>query len=148
MDITNRIGLLLLISIILQCTMVIPTIAQETISDDKLLELYENLRVADVFDGMDMVGLPDVGLMNQEIEALWKGIDDFSHIARGIAVTVRYVPTNKVVKNPMDKEEFQQWEGEWYSNISPEPFVDFLKEGSMLVIDARGDGDTGTIGVL
>lgn len=126
--------------------MVIPTIAQETVSDDKLLELYENLRVADVSDGMDMVGLPDVGLMNQEIEALWKDIDDFSHIARGIAVTARYVPTNKVVKNPMDKEEFQQWEGEWYSNISPEPFVDSLKEGSMLVIDARGDGDTGTMG--
>lgn len=121
-------------------------VGQDKLSDEEILNLYEDLRVADVSDGMDMVGLPDVGLMNQEIEALWKDIDDFSHIARGIAVTARYVPTNKVVKNPMDKEEFQQWEGEWYSNISPEPFVDSLKEGSMLVIDARGDGDTGTMG--
>lgn len=121
-------------------------IAQDQLSDEEILNLYKNLRVADVSDGMDMVGLPDVGLMDQKIEALWKDIDDFSHIARGIAVTARYVPTNKVVKNPMEKKEFQQWEGEWYSSISPEPFADSLKEGSMLVIDARGDGDTGTMG--
>ncbi|MFH5831201.1 RraA family protein [Halalkalibaculum sp. DA3122] len=120
--------------------------AQEQLTDQEILDLYEGLRVADVSDGMDMVGLPDVGLMDQKIEALWKDIDDFSHIAQGIAVTARYVPTNKVVKNPMSKEEFQEWEGDWYTNISPEPFVDSLKEGSMLVIDAGGDGDTGTMG--
>ncbi len=120
--------------------------AQDELADKEILELYEGLRVADVSDGMDMVGLPDAGLLDQKIEALWKDIEDLSHIARGIAVTARYVPTNKVVKNPMSKEEFQEWEGDWYTNISPEPFVDSLKEGSILVIDARGDGDTGTMG--
>ncbi|MDR8394133.1 RraA family protein [Aliifodinibius sp. S!AR15-10] len=120
--------------------------AQEKLTDQEILKLYEDLRVADVSDGMDMVGLRDVGLMDQKISALWKDIEELDHIARGIAVTARYVPTNKVVKNPMSKEEFQEWEGNWYSNISPEPFVDSLKEGSMLVIDASGDGDTGTMG--
>lgn len=121
-------------------------VAQDGPTDDELLELYDGLRVADVSDGMDMVGLPDVGLMEQKIEALWKDIDNLSHIVRGIAVTARYVPTNKVVKQPMSKEEFQEWEGDWYTNISPEPFVDSLKQGSILVIDAQGDGDTGTMG--
>lgn len=120
--------------------------AQEKLTDEEILKLYEGLRVADVSDGMDMVGLRDVGLMDQKIEALWKNIDNLSHIVRGIAVTARYVPTNRVVKNPMSKEEFQQWEGNWYSSISPEPFVDSLKEGSILVIDAKGDGDTGSMG--
>ncbi len=32
--------------------------------DDRILKLYEGLRVADVSDGMDMAGLQDVGLMD------------------------------------------------------------------------------------
>jgi regulator of RNase E activity RraA len=120
--------------------------AQQSITDDELLKLYSELRVADVSDGMDMVGLRDAGLMDQKIEALWKNTDDMSHIFRGIAVTARYVPTNRVLKNPMPKEEFQKWEGEWYSTISTEPFVEFLKPGAVVVLDVQGDGDTGSVG--
>lgn len=120
--------------------------AQENISDEEILRLYDGLRVADVSDGMDMVGLPDVGLMDTRIEALWKDIDDLSHIINGIAVTARYVPTNRVVKTPMEKEEFQKWEGNWYNNYSSEPFVDSIKQGTMVVLDVAGDGDTGSVG--
>lgn len=125
-----------------------PTVpkAQVILDDEEILELYEGLRVADVSDGMDMTGLRDVGLMDQKIEPLWKDIEGFSHVVRGIAVTARYVPTNRVVKNPMSKEEFQEWEGNWYGNISPEPFVDSIKEGTIIVLDAKGDGDTGSMG--
>ena len=119
---------------------------EEKVEDQTLLELYKGLRVADVSDGMDMVGLRDMGVMDQKIQALWKDIEDFKHTFCGIAVTARYVPTNDVIKNPMSKEEFQQWEGEWYNNKSPEPFVKFLKSGSIVVIDVEGDGDTGTVG--
>lgn len=120
--------------------------AQQNISDEEILKLYSELRVADVSDGMDMVGLRDAGLMDTRIEALWKNIDDMSHIFRGVAVTARYVPTNRVVKNPMPREEFQKWEGEWYGSISSEPFVEFLKPGSVVVLDVQGDGDTGSVG--
>lgn len=120
--------------------------AQESISDEEILRLYDGLRVADVSDGMDMVGLPDVGLMDTRIEALWKDIDDLSHIINGIAVTARYVPTNRVIKTPMEKEEFQKWEGNWYNNYSSEPFVDSIKQGTMVVLDVQGDGDTGSVG--
>lgn len=139
-------GTLTIIVIMLIAGVFTGALAQEKLTDKEVLELYKGLRVADVSDGMDMVGLRDVGLMDQKIEALWKDVGDMSHIARGIAVTARYVPTNKVVKNPMSKEEFQEWEGNWYGNISPESFVDSLKEGSILVIDAGGDGDTGSMG--
>lgn len=118
----------------------------EAVPDKELLELYADLRVADVSDGMDMAGLRDVGLMDAEIEPLWKDIDSFSHRFCGIAVTARYVPTNRKVPNNMTPEEFRKWEGNWYGEISPEPFTAYLKEGSVIVIDNQGDGDTGSTG--
>jgi regulator of RNase E activity RraA len=121
-------------------------VAQEPLSDENILKLYNGLRVADVSDGMDMVGLRDLGIMGTEIEALWKNIDDLSHIFFGIAVTARYIPTNRIIKNPMEPDEFRKWEGNWYGNISPEPFVELLKPGSALVLDVQGDGDTGSVG--
>ena len=120
--------------------------AQSVTTDEQILEMFQGLRVADVSDGLDMVGLRDVGLLDTKIEALWKNTEDMSHIFCGIAVTARYVPTNKVIKNPMDKEEFQQWEGQWYGEISSEPFVEFIKPGTAIVLDVQGDGDTGSVG--
>lgn len=37
-----------------------------SISDAEILKIYEGLRVADLSDGMDMVGLPDAGLMDTD----------------------------------------------------------------------------------
>jgi len=116
------------------------------LTDEAILDLYKELRVADVSDGMDMVGLRDAGLLSQDIEALWKDIDQFQHVFRGIAVTARYVPTNRIVKNPMSEEEFKKWESNWYNTISSEPFVDSLKKGSVVVLDVQGDGDCGSVG--
>ncbi|HEY9488526.1 MAG TPA: RraA family protein [Chryseosolibacter sp.] len=120
--------------------------AQSNLTDTQILKLYKGLRVADVSDGMDMVGLRDAGLLHQRIEPLWKDTEDMSHIISGIAVTARYVPTMKVIKNPMPKEEFQQWEGNWYGNYSTEAYVEHIKEGSIVVLDVQGDGDTGSVG--
>ena len=115
-------------------------------SDSVLLALYDGLRVADVSDGMDFVGLRDAGLLETAIEPLWRDIDQFSHMFCGIAVTARYVPTNRPVQYPMPLDSFRSWEGAWYSTISPESFVDSLKPGSALVLDVAGDGDTGSMG--
>jgi len=116
------------------------------LTDEEILKLYKGLRVADVSDGMDIVGLKDVGLLDQSIEALWKDIDEFKHMFVGIAVTVRYVPTNRVFPTSVSKEEYQKWHDQWYGTISPEPFVEHLKPGSVVVIDNDGDGDTGSTG--
>jgi regulator of RNase E activity RraA len=118
----------------------------DTVSDDSLLALYEGLRVADVSDGMDRAGLWDVGLVDTKIRPLWRDVDDMSHQFRGIAVTARYVPTNRPLPDSMSADEFAAWEGQWYSEISPEPFVQYIEDGTVVVIDASGDGDTGSIG--
>mgnify|MGYP006311186557 CR=1 FL=1 len=48
--------------------------AQQEVTNDQLIRLYEGLRVADVSDGMDMIGLMEVGLMDPKISPLWKDI--------------------------------------------------------------------------
>ena len=116
------------------------------VTDDELLKWFDGLRVADVSDGMDAVGLPDVGLMDQQITALWKDLDDFSHRFSGIALTVRYTPTNKVVPTNLNEADFDKWVGDWYNRISSEPFVESIKQGSVIVMDQQGRVDAGTMG--
>ena len=107
----------------------------------RILEMYKYLRVADVSDGMDVVGLQDVGLVDPEIHALWKDTEKFTHRIVGIAVTARYVPTNKREPN-MDEKTI----GRWYSTLTSEAFMDVLSPGSILVIDAMEDGESRSIG--
>ncbi|HBE39660.1 MAG TPA: dimethylmenaquinone methyltransferase [Bacteroidales bacterium] len=113
--------------------------------DAKILELYKDLRVADVSDGMDMVGLPGTGLVNPDIHASWVDLKDFKHVFRGIAVTVRYVPTQKLPQ-PLPGEDWMKWEGNFYNAYSHEGFTQILRPGSAVVIDDVEDRDIGSIG--
>jgi regulator of RNase E activity RraA len=113
--------------------------------DAKILDLYKNLRVADVSDGLDMVGLPGTGLVNQSIHACWVDLKDFKHVFRGIAVTVRYVPTQRPAL-PAPGEDFAKWEGNFYSTISTEVFTQIIRPGTAIVIDDVEDRDIGSIG--
>jgi regulator of RNase E activity RraA len=123
----------------------LPARAYSPDEDRALLKLFDGLRVADVSDGMDAVGLPDVGLMDPRIAPLWRDLEAFAHRFCGVAVTVRYVPTNRRA-SPASPEEFKTFEGRWYREVSPEPFVGLLRAGSVVVIDGHEDRDTGTIG--
>jgi 4-hydroxy-4-methyl-2-oxoglutarate aldolase len=113
-----------------------------TAEDNKrVLDEYKYLRVADVSDGMDVVGLQNIGLVNPEIHALWKDTENFTHRVAGIAVTARYVPTNR--REPrMDQKTINQW----YSTVTSEAFMKVLTPGSILVIDAMEDGESRSIG--
>jgi len=114
--------------------------------DLKTLKLFDGLRVSDVSDGMDKVGLTNVGLMSSEIHPSWKDTTHYRHRFIGIAVTARYVPTNKPPAPPMETVAFDKWVGETYSKVTPEPFVPLIRKGTALVIDDAPDSDVGTIG--
>jgi 4-hydroxy-4-methyl-2-oxoglutarate aldolase len=115
--------------------------------DEAVLAAFEGLRVADVSDGMDFVGLVNTGLMDPAIHALWKDPVEYKHRFVGIAVTVRYVPTQRPAEGgDMSYEEYRAWEGDWYNELSPEPFIDLLRPGTALVIDEAPDADVGSIG--
>lgn len=107
----------------------------------RILGMYKWLRVADVSDGLDVVGLQDVGTVHPDIRALWKDTETFTHRTVGIAVTARYVPTNR--REPkMEQRVIDQW----YSTVTTEAFMKMLTPGSMLVIDATEDGESRSIG--
>lgn len=90
--------------------------------DAEMLKLYEGLRVADVSDGMDMVGLPETGLVDPAIHPDWVDLENLSHQFRGIAITARYVPTQRSDR-PEPGQKFQEWEGHFYNAYSHEAFT-------------------------
>ena len=124
-----------------------PTRIYTANDDQAVLEAFQGLRVADVTDGMDFAGLKGIGLMDPEVHALWKDPENYQHRFIGIALTVRYVPTQKPARGgDMSYEEFRAWEGAWYNELSPEPFMDLIRKGTAIVIDEAPDADVGSIG--
>jgi 4-hydroxy-4-methyl-2-oxoglutarate aldolase len=114
--------------------------------DQETLKLFEGLRVADVTDGMDKAGLHNIGLMSPEIHAAWKDTEHFTHRFIGIAVTARYVPTNKPPAPRMETKNFDSWVSNWYNTISSEPFTPLIRKGTAIVLDDAPDADVGSIG--
>jgi len=113
--------------------------------DLELLKQYEGLRVADVSDGMDMAGYPDQGLVDPAIHPSWEDHEQMAHVMRGIALTVRYVPTQKSDR-PGQEEDFRKWEGSFYASYSSEAFVPLIHRGVVIVIDDVEEKDIGSIG--
>lgn len=101
--------------------------------------------MADVSDGMDMVGLPGTGLVDPAIHADWIDLEDLSRQVRGIAVTARYVPTQRPDR-PTSGEDFKKWEGHFYNAYSHEAFTKVIKPGTVVVLDDVEDKDIGSIG--
>jgi regulator of RNase E activity RraA len=124
----------------------LPTTVHTEEDDARLLQLFDGLRVADVTDGMDAMGLQNIGLMDPEIHPLWRDAEHYAHRFVGIAVTARYVPTQSAPAGRMDTAQYDQWVSNWYQTKSSEPFVALLRKGSALVIEDAEGIDVGTIG--
>jgi regulator of RNase E activity RraA len=102
-----------------------------------ILELYRDLRVTDVSDGMDQVGLPDVGLMESYIRPLWTDQETVDHCMIGFALTVRYLPTNRVPPNPHPNNDYGPFQSMWYGTLTKAGWADLIRDGDVIVIDAN-----------
>ena len=113
----------------------------------EILDLYKNLRVTDVLDGMDLIGLQDIGLMKKDIRPLWRDADKFSHRVVGFAITVRHVPTDvRVGQNSFSTVEgFKKFKSQQYAR-APDAWLKTAKPGDIVVIDAGGIEECGFIG--
>ena len=133
-------------------TVASPPYDDHGVSDEVLVELYDGARVADVVDGLATLGYGGVGVMDPKMAPLWDDVADMSHRISGVAVTARYGPTNRPMHpgvdltDPANYEEYRQWRGHWYNELSPEPFAEHIKPGTVLVIDNQGDNDAGSTG--
>lgn len=97
----------------------------------ELLDAYEDLRVADVRDGLDAMMYHHVGSMSPEIRPLWRTR------AFGIARTARYLPYRGPAP-AVDPEKYRDWSRDYYKNICPYPWMGQIEDGDFIVIDASG----------
>jgi len=120
----------------------------EAIEDpQKLIEKYEGLRVTDVLDALQAVGLQDLTLMDKTIRPLWRDYNvRLGHRFYGVAVTYQYLPTNQLPAGKLPYDQFRQWHGHWYGEDAPELFSNILKPGHVVVIDAHDIENTGFVG--
>ena len=114
----------------------------------EILDLYKDLRLTDVLDGMDLIGLQDIGLMDNDIRPLWRDPDNFSHRVIGFAVTVRYVPTDTRtgVNSFKTIEDAKAWKSRHYGRASDAGWVKSGKPGDVVVMDVNGVLECGNIG--
>jgi 4-hydroxy-4-methyl-2-oxoglutarate aldolase len=105
----------------------------------RLLDLYEDLRVCDVRDGLDSLGYHFFGSMNYNIRPLYRTR------AFGIARTVRYLPFRGGMqyKNPRDyRDNFTPY---YYNEVCTYPWTTHIEDGDFIVIDQSGC-DVGLMG--
>jgi len=114
----------------------------------EILDLYKDLRVTDVLDGMDLIGLQDIGLMDNDIRPLWRDPDKFTHRIVGFAVTVRYVPsdTRTGVNSFNTIEDAKSWKSQQYGRAGDGGWVKSGKPGDVVVMDVNGVFECGNIG--
>ena len=110
---------------------------------DDVLALFDGLRVADVRDGMDWVGLPHRGSVSRDITPVAPGMR-----LCGRAFTVRTRPSDKVVPHGISPEEYPAWAHEyWYGEVNTsKAWRDGLRPGDVVVIEGAdlGVGEVGS----
>jgi len=111
-----------------------------------LLELYNDLRVADVRDGMDWIGYHNYGSLEPGVRPL------FRTRAVGIARTARYLPF--VGPYPQERgDAYDEWQGWYYWKVCTYPWFEEIEEGDFMAIDVSGVnvglmGSENTLGAL
>lgn len=111
-----------------------------------IVKKFHGLRVTDIVDGLDVVGLQDVTVMDSRIKPLWRDGEKFTHRIYGVAVTLRIVPPQERAPIFPNHDKFAEWEGNWYEKKIPGDFENFLKPDTILVIDASQTRDVGFCG--
>jgi len=95
----------------------------------RILEAYAEVRVADVRDGMDTLGLHAIGSMSPEMRPLWRTR------AVGIAKTAKYKRWDGSVPEGMTPDEYWEWSSWYYNEVCIYPWSDEIAAGDFAVID-------------
>jgi regulator of RNase E activity RraA len=104
----------------------------------ELLKAYEDLRVADVRDGMDTLMLHHYGSMKPNIRPIWRTR------TFGIAKTVRYLPYEGKIPY-IEPDKYMKWARKYYRKVCHYKWMGAIQEGDFIVIDMSGV-DVGLMG--
>jgi 4-hydroxy-4-methyl-2-oxoglutarate aldolase len=111
--------------------------------DSRILKLYDGLRVCDVIDGLDAVGLQGVTTMARNIRPMWRDEQKTTHRIHGVALTIRLVPAQETSPKFASHAAERTWEaGGW----APPPelrmpgavngaFGRLIRPGTVLVVE-------------
>jgi len=113
---------------------------------NEVLALFEGLRLTDVCDAMDAVGLQDLYVMDKRIRPLWRDTEAFRHRLHGFAHTVRFIPARRRAPVFESVEEHLKWKGQWYRELARGPIREEIRDGDVIVIDGSGIPDCGYVG--
>ena len=95
----------------------------------EILDIVSKLRVTDIRDGLDWVGLHHFGTVSPEIRPLWRTK------AAGFAHTMRHVPTQQKVPE-LTPDEYTKWAYEyWYRQVFANDMSDLIDDTTFLVVD-------------
>jgi len=111
--------------------------------DARILKLYDGLRVCDVVDALDAVGLQGVTTMDRNIRPLWRDEQKFAHRIHGIALTIRLVPAQATSPQFDSHAAERQWEAHGWGppeemktgGAGTGAFGQLIREGTVLVVD-------------
>ena len=113
--------------------------------DDRVVKLYDGLRVCDVVDALDAVGLQAVTVMERTIRPLWRDEQKFTHRIHGVALTVRLVPAQATSPRFASHAAERTWEGPGGWGPPPElrapgaggggEYTALVRPGTVLVVD-------------
>ena len=100
---------------------------------EEILNIVAKLRVTDIRDGLDWIGLHHTGSVDPEIRPLYRAK------AAGFAQTYRHVPTQTRVPE-MSPDDYTKWAYEyWYKQLwDKSEFVEQVMPGDFLVVDTMG----------
>ena len=105
--------------------------AQRKAENKRFLEMYADLRVADVRDGMDWFGYHHYGSVDPAVRPLYR-----THVV-GIARTARYLPY--VGPAPLERgDEYTRWQGMYYNRIATYPWMNDIEDGDFIALDMSG----------
>lgn len=99
--------------------------------NEKLLDLYKDLRVADIRDGMDWMGYHHYGTLDYSIKPL------FRTRAVGIARCARYLPYEGPVPR-LSPDEYTEWVKYYYSEVCYDPWTKDIQPGDFICLDVAG----------
>ena len=95
----------------------------------EILDTVAKLRVTDIRDGLDWVGLHHFGTVSPEIRPLWRTK------AAGFAHTMRHIPTQQTVPT-MSPADYTKWAYEyWYGQVFANDMASLIDDETFLVID-------------
>ena len=111
-----------------------------------LVKKFQGLRVTDVVDALDEIGLQDITLVDHAIKPLWRDEQKFTHRIYGVAITVRLVPAQERAPIFSNRDDYYKWKTAWTQKFPRYKQAGFLVPDTILVMEVPQGRDVGQCG--